>query len=297
MIKVKIPATSANLGAGFDALGLALGLHNEVIVEESEKTSIVALDGAPVPTGEDNLVYSSMAELARVCGKTLPPVKISQINRIPMARGLGSSSACIIGGLVGANALFGTPLSEQELLDVAVRMEGHPDNVAPALLGGFVCAAMDGKVTHYVRSDVRSDLAFAALIPDFELATSAARRVLPKGVSRNDAVFNLSRAALMSLAIINGRYEQLEIASGDRLHQFYRLPLIPGAEEALGILKNEGAYCATISGAGSTLLAMLPASDTGFVRRARAKLDDAGFAEWELVSLDADNRGTVCFIE
>jgi homoserine kinase len=294
MVKVKIPATSANVGAGFDSLGLAVSLYNEVCAEESDTLSIVSDDGVEIPDGETNLVYVTMQSVYRICGKTPPAFSIRQTNRIPMSRGLGSSSACIVGGLLAANALLGSPLDRQELLNLATQFEGHPDNVAPALLGGFVCAVLEGKEVRWARQELPDDLRFAALIPDFPLSTVLARGVLPRDVPHRDAVYNLSRAALMSMSLACGRYENLRAASGDRLHQPYRLRLIAGAEEALAILRDDGAYCSYISGAGSTLMAMVPGGDKEFFDRVRPKLDAAGFGTWQLLMLDADNVGAVC---
>lgn len=145
MIKIQIPATSANLGAGFDALGLALTYYNYVEMEESDRIEISSSDDINIPTDENNLIYISAKDLFNICGKNLKGLKIRQTNNIPMARGLGSSSACIVAGIVGANMLLGNPLSTDDLVDLAAQIEGHPDNTAPALLGGIVTAVFDGK--------------------------------------------------------------------------------------------------------------------------------------------------------
>ena len=207
MVTVKVPATSANLGAGFDSLGLAVTVYNEIHLEESDQLAIRPLDGAPISTGETNLVYQTMKKLYEICGKKISGMKIGQLNGIPMSRGLGSSSACIVGGLLGANQLLGSPLSKQDLVNLAARIEGHPDNTTPAMLGGFVAAVFDGNEVHYVRQELHGDLKFAAVIPDFELKTSLARSVLPKEVSHKDAVFNLSRAALMAGSVPSRMYD------------------------------------------------------------------------------------------
>jgi homoserine kinase len=147
---------------------------------------------------------------------------------------------------------------------------------------------------HYVRQELHDDLRFAALIPDFELKTSLARSVLPKVIGHKDAVFNLSRAALMSASLTTGSYHNLRIAADDRLHQNYRMPLINGASEAMHILDEEGTYCTYISGAGSTLMSICPSDDIDFPIRMRKRLDDAGFSGWQLLMLDADNIGAIC---
>ena len=154
MIKIQIPATSANLGAGYDSLGLALDFYNQVNMEESDTVDITSLDGMRIPTDKTNLIYESANDLYKVCGKTLKGLKLEQTNNIPMARGLGSSSACIVAGLVGANTMLGNPLTIDDLVDIAAQIEGHPDNTAPALLGGIVTAVFDGKKVHWVKQEV-----------------------------------------------------------------------------------------------------------------------------------------------
>ena len=167
MIKLQIPATSANLGAGFDALGLALSFYNTAEMEENDVIDIKSLDDTPVPENEKNLIYISAKDLYEVCGKQLKGLTLRQTNAIPMARGLGSSSACIIAGLVGANKMLGEPLTKDDLVDLAAQIEGHPDNTAPALLGGIVTAVFDGRKVHWVKQEVYTRLKFAAIIPDF----------------------------------------------------------------------------------------------------------------------------------
>ena len=225
-IKVSVPATSANIGSGFDALGLAVTLYNTVTFEESEVLDISSADGTRIPRGESNLVYRSAKGLFEKVGKQIPPLKITQTNPIPMARGLGSSSACIIAGLLGANRMLGDVLNTQELLTLATSIEGHPDNVAPALLGGLTSSVFEDGVVYSVKRDVDESLCFAAIVPDYKLLTEAARAALPKEVTHKDAVYNLSRAALIPAAFCEGRHDLLAIATEDKLHQPYRMPLM-----------------------------------------------------------------------
>ena len=225
-IKVSVPATSANIGSGFDALGLAVTLYNTVTFEESDHLDISAADGTRIPRGETNLVYRSAKGLFDKVGKTMPPLKLVQTNAIPMARGLGSSSACIIAGLLGANRMLGDVLNTQELLTLATSIEGHPDNVAPALLGGLTSSVFEDGVVYSVKRDVDESLCFAAIVPDYKLLTEAARAALPKEVTHKDAVYNLSRAALIPAAFCEGRHDLLAIATEDKLHQ---LPDAPDA--------------------------------------------------------------------
>ena len=156
MIKIQVPATSANLGAGFDALGLALGFYNYVEMEESDHIDITSADEIQVPSDASNLIYTAANDLYEICGKKLHGMKIIQTNNIPMARGLGSSSACIAAGLAGANNMLGNPLTQDDLVDLAAQIEGHPDNTAPALLGGIVTAVFDGRKVHWVKQEVYS---------------------------------------------------------------------------------------------------------------------------------------------
>lgn len=291
MLRIQVPATSANLGAGFDSLGLAVTLYNQVNIDESEGIFIRSLDEVPVPQDGNNLIYKTAKYLFDLCGKPLKGLTIEQVNNIPMARGLGSSSACIVAGLLGANELMGRPLGEDELLDAAARMEGHPDNVAPALLGGMVTAVMEEGRVWKVKQELRDDLSMVAVVPDFELKTADARAALPQEITLKDGVYNLSRAALMAVSLANGQYSNLKAACGDRLHQPYRLRLIPGAEEVLDHCRRLGAWCAYLSGAGSTLMALIPSELSEFPQQLRDYLDLMGLQNWKIHLLHGDNTG------
>ncbi|SFC29699.1 homoserine kinase [Ruminococcus albus] len=293
MINIKIPATSANLGAGFDALGLALNYYNYVEMEESDIIDIASSDDIAVPCDERNLIYLSAKDLYAVCGKKLEGLKLRQTNNIPMARGLGSSSACIIAGLVGANKMLGDPLTKDDLVDLAAQIEGHPDNTAPALLGGIVTAVFDGRKVHWVKQEVYTKLKFVAMIPDFELKTEEARACLPKEVSHKDAVYNLSRAALFSASLLTGKFENLRTAVHDKLHQPYRMELIPGCREVFDIAYTHGAYASYISGAGPTVMSIVDVDNQYFAGKMKFSLDNAGLGGWQVKELAIDNDGTV----
>lgn len=295
-IKVSVPATSANVGSGFDALGLAVTLYNTATFEESDTLDISAADGTRIPRGESNLVYRSAKTLFDRVGKKMPPLRIVQTNPIPMARGLGSSSACIIAGLLGANRMLGDVLDKQELLTLATAIEGHPDNVAPALLGGLTSSVFEGGQVYSVKRDVDQSLCFAAFVPDYKLLTEAARAALPKTVPHKDAVYNLSRAALLPAAFCEGRHDLLAIATEDRLHQPYRLPLMPGAAEVFAIARECGAKAVYVSGAGSTVMAVAERADAerfyAGAERALERLEGLdGCEAFTLLRLDADNTG------
>ena len=293
MIKIQIPATSANLGAGFDALGLALTYYNYVNIDESDGIEISSLDSTPVPQDESNLIYDTAKTLFDICGRKFSGLHIEQTNNIPMARGLGSSSACIIAGLVGANELMGKPLSLDELVNLSAQIEGHPDNTAPALLGGIVTAVFDGKIVHWVKQEVFTTLKFVAVIPDFEMKTEKARECLPKEISFMDGVYNLSRAALFSSSLLTGKYENLRTAVDDRLHQPYRMPLIPNGLEVFDIAYSLGAYAAYMSGAGPTLMMIVDAKNEYFSGKLRFALDKKGLNKWQIHDLHIDNNGTI----
>ncbi|HJD20839.1 MAG TPA: homoserine kinase [Candidatus Gemmiger faecigallinarum] len=272
MITVTVPATSANVGAGFDALGLALSMHNVFTFEECDHIDITSVDGTHVPAGNNNLVYRSARAVYDQLGIPLPGLRITQKNDIPMARGLGSSSACIVAGILGANALLGGRLTRRQMLTLATAIEGHPDNVAPAMLGGFVTSVYDEGQVYTVKKDIDEALAFAAFVPDFPLLTAKARAALPQMVSHKDAVYNLSRAALATAAFCDGDYELLGVATKDALHQSYRLPLIPGGDELFDFALDLGALAVYISGAGPTIMAVVRRSDKNFFERAAAAL-------------------------
>lgn len=293
MIKIRIPATSANLGAGFDALGLALNYYNYVNIEENDRIDIRSLDNIDIPTDESNLVYESAKKVFDICGKPLKGLKIQQENNIPMARGLGSSSACIVAGLIGANTLLNNPLSPDELVDLAALIEGHPDNTAPALLGGIVTAVFDGQKVHWVKQEVFTTLKFVAIIPNFELKTEKARSCLPKEIPHKDAVFNLSRAALFSASLLTGKFENLKTAVDDKLHQPYRLPLIPNADMVFNLAYTLDAYAVYMSGAGPTIMAIVDHDNSYFAGKMRFALDSHGLSDWTVKELEIDNYGTV----
>lgn len=224
--------------------------------------------------------------------KKLDGLKLRQTNSIPMARGLGSSSACIIAGLVGANKMLGDPLTKDDLVDLSAQIEGHPDNTAPALLGGIVTAVFDGRKVHWVKQEVFTKLKFVAVIPDFELKTEQARACLPKEISHKDAVYNLSRAALFSASLLTGKFENLRTAVDDKLHQPYRMELIPHCKDVFDIAYTHGAYGAYISGAGPTIMAIVDESNTYFAGKMKFSLDNAGLSGWQVHEFRIDNEGT-----
>ena len=292
MIRVRVPATTANVGSGFDSIGVALTLYNHMDMEECDRLLISSRDQVPVPCNAHNLVYRTVQEVYKHCGKTLKGLQLIQESPIPTARGLGSSSACIVGGILGANALLGNPLSQNDMVDMATRMEGHPDNTTPAFLGGFVVSVFDqGHVTCMKCPVENTDLAFVAFIPDFELKTEQARAALPKSLGYSEAIFNLSRAALLCTSMVQKQYGNLKIATEDALHQSHRLALIPRGNEVLQIAYQENAFAAYVSGAGSTLMAIVSAQDAAFEERMRKRFLEKGLSNYRILSLQVDNQG------
>ena len=257
-VHVRVPATSANLGPGFDALGLALALYNEVIAVEADSVSVrIEGEGAGrLPPNGHNVVARGVRQAYEAAGRPFPGVALTCVNRVPTARGLGSSSAAWVGGLVAGNALLGGPLSREALLALAARAEGHPDNVAAALLGGLTvsCALGDGRVAA-VSLPVPGGVRWVVLVPEVTSATAEARAVLPQSVSRADAVFNVQRVALLLAALQAGRLDVLGTALDDRLHQPYRLKLFPWMPAVADAACAAGALGCVLSGAGPSLLA------------------------------------------
>lgn len=257
---IRVPASSANLGPGFDCFGIAWQLYNEL--EFTTGNSGLRITGCDKRfRGEDNLAYKAYcAALERY--KIKPqPLKIRFLNcDIPISRGLGSSSALLVAGVLAANALHDLNMTQAELLSVATALEGHPDNVAPALFGGLTASAVEAGIPLSVRYPLSDKLYFTALIPPFELSTELSRKALPHSVPRADAVFNVSRAALLLSALGSGDIALLRATMADKLHEPYRVPLITGFDTARGLAYKCGAEAMCISGAGSTLLCVSAAA-------------------------------------
>lgn len=258
--RVRIPATTANCGPGFDTLGIACTLYNEVLLEMTETTGQIEIgvsgDGADsLPVNDRNLVLRSVQAVFEKAGKQLAGIRLTLRNNIPLSRGLGSSSAAIVGGVVAANAVLGGKFSPDELLDLATKLEGHPDNVAPALLGGFTISVMQGGQVVCLRLPVPEELQLVVCIPDFRLSTNKARQAIPASVPHRDAVYNVSRTALLVGAMASGQIGYLADALDDKLHQPYRAALIPGMMEVFAAGKAAGALGVAMSGAGPSLMA------------------------------------------
>lgn len=259
-LTVTVPATTANLGPAFDCLGLALGLYNTLEVSPREDGLLVTVEGegaGHIAVDHTNLMVGAMQRLYAHVGQPFPNLHLRQINHIPVASGLGSSAAAALSGLLAANRLLGNPLSPPELLELAVTIEGHPDNMAPALYGGLVLASQEHDhllVDHLPVADMR----VVVTVPAFRLPTVQSRAALPRDVSFADAIFNLGRVGLLIRALGDGDYEKLATAMNDRLHQPYRVPLIPGMQAVFHAARAAGARGVALSGAGPGVIAFAP---------------------------------------
>lgn len=253
---LRVPASSANLGPGFDALGLALGIYLECRFRPSERLSILVTgrDADSISTGEDNLIWQTALAVAADTGGTLSPIELEIHNDIPLGKGLGSSAAALTAGVVIADQLLGLHWKPLRILDEAARIEGHPDNVAACVLGSIVASAIDsGGVAHAVRLELPDRYGLAIVVPDFKLPTSEARAALPDAYSKADTIFNVQRAALLIAALATGTTSAFPTALEDRLHQPYRARLVPGLESALK-LRAPGLLGCALSGAGPSIL-------------------------------------------
>lgn len=284
MIKIRVPATSANLGPGFDCLGLALNIWNEISFEVSNKTSYHAKgEGAEkLNKGTKNLLTKAFTYVHEICGKDLKGFDIQAKNEILMSSGLGSSAAAIVAGLFGANEMLGKPLSKNHLLKLATEIEGHPDNVAPALLGGLVISVMAREEIITRRYEV-PEMTVVIVKPIVDWLTRTARAVLPKSISRADAVYNIGRAALVVDALRNGDLELLQKIMDDRIHQPYRLKHISGGLAAYKTAKQFGA--AALSGAGPSIINFVTPENAERARREIAQVfQERGIETKEIIT-------------
>lgn len=289
MIKVRVPATSANLGPGFDSLGLALNLYNNFHFEEipSGIEIIGALDSE---SHRANLVYTSMLKTFDYLGYKFKGIRIKIETNIPVSRGLGSSASCILGGVMGANKIAGSPLSIDQIFNLATHIEGHPDNIAPALFGGLIASIMEDEEIYYNKISVADGLKFIALVPDFTLSTKDARAVLPRDISYKEAVENVSRVSLLISALSNGRFDLLKHSLKDNLHQPYRGKLIEGFDKVLNEVYQLNALGGYLSGAGPTIMALVDEEDKDF-KKAMLNFLKSKEYNWQVMELKIESQG------
>jgi len=256
-VTVRTPATTANLGPGFDCLGLALGFFNtiELSMADATEVDVTGFGAESLPRDETNLVLQSARRVAERIEADVPGWRLRQHNEIHLARGMGSSSSAIVGGLVAANELLGGRLSDRELLDIAVAIEGHPDNVAPALLGGLTVCCTDDDGLGVARFEPPVGLMACLAIPDYEVSTEDARKVMPESIPHGDGVFNTCHSTAVLAALVSGDMALLGQAMKDRLHEPYRAPLVKGMAQCVSAAREAGAYAAALSGSGPTIVA------------------------------------------
>ena len=298
-VRVRVPGTSANCGPGFDCLGLATTIYNylDLTLLRSNKVIVESAgEGAEnIPRGKRNLTWQAVRRLLQEVGRAdeFKGAVIRTKNNVPISRGLGSSSTAIVAGLTAANEILGSPLNKQELLKLATELEGHPDNVAPAIFGGFTVSVMDKGEVQTFSFLPRIKLKLIVAVPDFELSTRLARKVLPKNVSMKDAIFNVSRASMLIAALVEGREELLPLAFDDALHQPYRKKLVPGMSEVFDAARRAGALGAAISGAGSCLIAFTSARTQLENKVAASMVEEfkAHGVKSKALILDVDKRG------
>lgn len=276
MIKVKVPATSANLGPGYDCTGMALNLYN-IFNFENEKSDI----------NEDNLIYKSFKYFYDRYNLKTPDIKITVDSEVPRSRGLGSSATCIVAGIMAADKLSGKNIGKEEILKLATEIEGHPDNVAPAIYGGLVTSLVSDEV-YFTRDEIDNNFNFLILIPDFELSTEMARKVVPKNVSLEDAVSNISRAVLVSKAIAKGDFNLLKGVKEDKLHEPYRKKLIEDFEIFEKIAKDNNGVV-FISGAGPSILIIAEKNNEIIIDKLKNQKESLN--NWTLLNLNSDNNG------
>ncbi|RHM59854.1 MULTISPECIES: homoserine kinase [Coprobacillaceae] len=295
-VRVRVPATSANLGPGFDVAGLALTLYNTFTFELVDEGLHIV--GCPEQfCNESNMTYQAFKEAANHCGLEFNGLRIECSGDVPYTRGLGSSSTCIVAGIVGAFAFLDKAQDRQEILELATKIEGHPDNVAPAIFGGLTVSVMEENNVLTLNIPVKHEYRFVALIPPFTLSTEQSRKVLPQTLPRQDAIKNVSHLALMVASLINGYDEGLKLGFKDRLHQPYRGDLIKGYHEIMDALeKDEKILGCYLSGAGPTLMAVIKEEDKMGVVRLKEELGDL-LTDWQVVKLELDQRGYTCDYE
>ncbi|MDF2675192.1 MAG: thrB [Clostridiales bacterium] len=293
MIEIKVSATSANMGPGFDCLGIALNMFNRFYIEEIESgLEIIGCEDAD--KSEDNLVYSSMKRCFDKIGYNVGQrgFRIRIESEIPKSRGLGSSAACILGGVLGANEIAGSNLSKREILELATEIEGHPDNVSPALFGGMQVSIKEGSSVYNERINLHEGIKFCAIIPNFTLSTRASREVLPQNISHKDAAFNVGRASLLIAALSNGNLGLLRAACMDKLHENYRVGLIRNCNEIVSACSYLNPYGVFLSGAGPTIMNIIQEENNEFSKDIEdflSRMKD----KWIVKELKPYNEGAV----
>lgn len=287
MYEVKIPMTSANVACGFDSLGIALQEYSIFEFEESNELEFIGFEKEY--SNESNLVYIALKKGLAFLDKTISGIKISLVKSAPIARGLGSSATCVVAGIYAAYLLTGTKINKNDILKIATEVEGHPDNVAPAIYGNLCASCVINGETFNAIYDVDERFKFLALIPDFEIKTEAARAVLPEKLDFKDAIFSLSRLSLVLRCFENYDLETLKKVLDDKIHEPYRKELIPEYNKVRKICENAESFGFFISGSGSTLINIV--SDVKKIKQIEKKLKNLKY-KWEILLVNVDKKGT-----
>lgn len=291
MVLVRVPSTSANLGPGFDSIGIALNLYNEYRFSLSN-TGIEFCGFEEAFSNENNIIFITMKKIFQKYKFKYKGIKLELIKQnIPITRGLGSSSSCIVAGIVGAMALMDRDIDKDEVLKIATEIEGHPDNVAPAIFGGLVVAIRNEEEVIYNLIKPKDGIKFVACIPDFTLATKEARAILPKEVTIDKAIYNIGRAALLISCFQNGNYNLLKFGTQDKLHQEYRSELICGYHRVYNKALALGAYGCYLSGAGPTIMAIVDNNNNKVFLDNMKKYFSEASLKWNIKELEVENDG------
>lgn len=294
MIEVRVPASSANMGPGYDSFGVALAIYNTIRVSEIENGVFIKniSPSGYIPVNENNLIYRSIIRAFDEVGYKKRGLKISQKSDIPMTRGLGSSSACIVGGLMAANLISGKKLTSQRIFELADEIEGHPDNVGPALFGGFCISLRDEKKLFHQSIRLRNNIKFVAMVPTYYLVTRKSRGLIPDKIPIKDASFNISCASLIALSLASGDYRNLSLYCKDRLHQPYRKTVVNDLDEVVNASISNGALAAYLSGSGPTVVAMIDSDNVNFLENMNKYFINNDIKR-ECMLLECDNVGAI----
>ncbi|GAB6106203.1 homoserine kinase [Fusibacter bizertensis] len=294
MVKIRVPATTANIGPGFDTLGLALNLFQTITVEKAEVgNKEVIWSDTPLVSDADNLVLTALEYALNLKSQNNLGYRLTMLStEIPISRGLGSSAAAIVAGLYAANYLIDFQFTQQNLIDMATALEGHPDNVTPAILGNMVIASMIDENVVHASIPFPDDLQLAIFVPNFKLSTSVSRKVLPENYTKEQCVHNVSRISFLVHSLLTKDYTHLKIALEDEIHQPYRFPIIEDSEIILTMLKGSDAYGCFLSGAGPTIIAMIPKGLVGFQYTINLN-NQPLLHQWQLLTVSTNKSGAI----
>ncbi|MGB6327657.1 MAG: homoserine kinase [Halarcobacter sp.] len=290
-MKISVPATSANLGPGFDTLGLAISLHNQVIIKPSKFHSVsLRGEGSNNPVLKDNNMFIAIFnDFYHNLSHKKRHFRFEFYNEIPLSRGLGSSSAVIVSAIASAYAIEGIELEKEKLLNLALAYENHPDNITPAVMGGFNVATVQDNEVSYIRKDMPKSLKAIVVIPNRPMSTQLSRKSLPYKYSKEDAIFNISHSSLLAAAFISQDWEMLRIASLDKFHQKYRMKQMPELFDVQKTSLKNGSLMSTLSGSGSTLFSLAYNADAQRIEKELKKK----YPHFRVLTKDFDNHGVI----